>query len=164
VQSLEECVSFVNTQSERLRRLAVRYPRRANLVAVADKFDRVAQLLGSISPDQITLRKQADAIALRPEDVLGLPEELLAQLSLTPGDKQDFEIAEIVRKAGGVLSLDHILIALYRKTGEIHERTKLNSRLYRMTTKDLLYPVPGKKGVYSIHRITEDPEEASESE
>jgi hypothetical protein len=95
-------------------------------------------------------------LSLNIEDVAGLPEELIQELNLTEGDKTEFAILNAVEENGGVISLDRLLIALYKKTGEIHKRPTLTSRIYRMTTKSLLYNVPGKKGVYSNEPLTSE--------
>ncbi len=90
------------------------------------------------------------------EDIDGLPEALLAELGLSDGDKLDFSIARMVEEAGGVLSLDRILIGIFKETGEIHKRDNLNQRIYRMTKRGDLYAVPSKKGVYSNYEISEE--------
>jgi len=62
----------------------------------------------------------------------------------------------MVEEAGGVLSLDRILIGIFKETGEIHKRDNLNQRIYRMTKRGDLYAVPSKKGVYSNYEISEE--------
>jgi len=95
-------------------------------------------------------------LTLRLEDIDGLPDELMQELSITDGDKIDFTIQALMNERGGVMSLDQLLIALFRKTGEIHKRSNLNARLYRMTKKNALFDVPGRKGVYSIRPLTDE--------
>lgn len=102
-----------------------------------------------VAPKQLTL-------ALSPEDVAGLPAELLEELSLSEGDKLDFAIQSAIANAGGALSIDKLLIILWRETGEVHKRVAINSRLYRLVQKDILYTVPGRKGVYSNREMTEE--------
>lgn len=99
-------------------------------------------------------------LTLNIEDIEGLPAELIEELNLTEGDKTEFAILNAVEEAGGVITLDRLLIALYRKTGEIHKRANLTSRIYRMTSKGLLYNMPGRKGVYSTDQWT--PESAAQ--
>lgn len=96
-------------------------------------------------------------LSLTPTDLEGLPEELLKQLSISDGDKTDFAILNILEEAGGIATLDQILIGLFKKTGEIMKRQALTSRLYRIGQKDtkLIWSVPGKKGVYSNREISE---------
>ncbi|SRR6266571_2185543 len=96
-------------------------------------------------------------LSLSIDDIEGLPKELIEELSLSDADKTEFAIVNAIEEAGGIVSLDKLLIALYKTTGEIHKRTSLYSRLARMATKNLIYYVPGKKGVYSTEQFsTED--------
>lgn len=95
-------------------------------------------------------------LALSFEDIEGLPEELLAELGLSDGDRLDFAIGRMVEQAGGVLSLDRLLIAIFKETGEVQKRDNLNQRIYRMTKRGDLFAVPGKKGVYSNVELTEE--------
>jgi hypothetical protein len=55
-----------------------------------------------------------------------------------------------------LLSLDKLIIGLYKKTAEIHKRSTLTSRLYRMIQKGLIYSVPYRKGIYSTQELSED--------
>lgn len=87
--------------------------------------------------------------ALTPADLAGLPPELLEQLNLSESDAQDMQIINVVNAAGGVMSLDKLLIAIYRQTGEVHKRPKLTARLYRMVQKGIIFTVPKKKGLYT---------------
>lgn len=93
-------------------------------------------------------------LSLKMSDIEDLPEELLAELNLSDADKAEFEIASAIEEAGGVISLDRLLIALYKRTGEIHKRTSLYSRLNRMAGKNMIHYVPGKKGVYSTEQLS----------
>lgn len=95
-------------------------------------------------------------LSLNIEEVADLPVELLKELSISEGDKTEFAILNAVEEAGGVITLDRLLIALYKKTDEIHKRQTLTSKIYRMTSKGLLYNVPGKKGVYSNEQLSQE--------
>jgi len=94
---------------------------------------------------------ESHALTLRPEDLAGLPPELLKQLKITEGDKLEAAIVEVINEAGGTIILDKLLIGLYRKTKEIHQRTTTVGRLYRMSQKGLVFSVPRKKGVYTTN-------------
>lgn len=104
--------------------------------------------------------RKAKRLALTWEEVEGLPKEVLDELSVTEADHAEFNIASAVRALGGVAALDRIIVYLYKEFGEIQKRAPLNQRLYRMTQKEMIYSVPGKKGVYSTDPMTE--EEAAE--
>ena len=95
------------------------------------------------------------SIFLTLKDIEGLPDDLVKELSFSESDKLEFTIAGIIDEAGGVLSLDKILVGIYYKTKEIVRRNILISRLYRMAQKGVIFPVPGKKGVYSTRQITD---------
>lgn len=106
-----------------------------------------------------------NATALRPEDLDGLPEDLLAELNR---DELEVKIQSVIKKAGGVMSLDRLMVALYREHGEVHKRRQLNQKLYRMVSKGGLYSVPRRKAVYSTapqdDSFKHDPEEPGSSE
>ena len=126
--------------------------RAASAMDRASKIGEVIDLL-SLSPQA---PKGAPRLSLLPEDLVGLPDELLQELSVTKSDFFDFEIARYIDEAGGVMTLDQLIITLYRKTGEIHERSKLNSRLYRMAKKNLVKSIEGRKGVYATKDVVID--------
>jgi hypothetical protein len=100
-----------------------------------------------------TIIRKANGInplALSPNDVSGLPPALLEQLLNKPEqDSVETEICDIINGAGGTLLIDHIMIALFKRTGMIHDRPQLVSKIHRMNKKDLIFSVPGKKGVYT---------------
>lgn len=92
---------------------------------------------------------------LQPGELDDLPDELIKELA-ADNDRVEHVIFKIIDEAGGITSLDRILIGLYRKTNEIHKRSATTSRLYRMSQKGFVFNVPGKKGVYSIKQLTDD--------
>jgi hypothetical protein len=96
--------------------------------------------------------RSAIHLSLSPDELTDLPQALIDEL--TGADKIEFAIINAIEDAGGVLNLDRLLIALYRKTGDIHKREQLTSRLYRMAQKNLIFFVPGKKGVYSTEQLS----------
>ncbi|MDA8390887.1 MAG: hypothetical protein M0Z76_09205 [Gammaproteobacteria bacterium] len=128
----------------------------------ANKFKALAADLESAdkilddNPPKRGAQKGQIQLSLTFDEVSGLPEELLQELNLSDADKTEFEIVKAIEDAGGIISLDRLLIALYKNTGEIHKRNSLYSRLARMASKSLLFYVPGKKGVYSATQLTAD--------
>jgi hypothetical protein len=119
-------------------------------------LERYIQLRDVLENSRHRTKKPAKRLALTWEEVHDLPPELISELSVSDGDKLEFDIVQILDELGGVASLDRLLVALYRKTGEIHQRTWLNNRLYRMVQKEMLYSVPGKKGVYSSEPLSKE--------
>lgn len=127
----------------------------ADLIDVDKKLDEAPQIIASSA-----LQSQ---LALTPEDVQDLPPELLAELSISTADRVEFDIITLINEAGGVLTLDRLLIGLFKKTKEIHKRATLTSRLYRMGQKGLISNVPNKKGYYSTVPLAEDSPEAGQT-
>jgi len=158
-------IAFVNEQvafQEKLVEQLKSFPAKQKFhKALLERFIALRNHLieqGNISsPSLPSLPKQL-RLSLTPTDLEGLPEELLKQLSISDGDKTDFAILNIIEEAGGIATLDQILIALFKKTGEIMKRQALTSRLYRIGQKDtkLIWSVPSKKGVYSNREISEN--------
>lgn len=91
-------------------------------------------------------------LSLSLDEIQGLPEALIKELSIDT-EKTEFLITSLIDEAGGILSLDKILIGLYKRTGEIHKRTTLNNKIYRMVQRGELFSVPNKKGVYSTRSV-----------
>jgi hypothetical protein len=116
-----------------------------------EKADGLLDQMGAESRRNTSLPR----IALTPQDIEGLPDEVLKELSISEGDKTEFAILGLIEEAGGILSLDRLIVGMWRKTGEAHKRAALTSRLYRMAQKDLVYNVPTKKGVYASRPISE---------
>ena len=117
---------------------------------------RYADLAMVLADYRSKMRKPTQRLALSWEEVHDLPPDLLKELSVSDGDKLEFEIIKIMEELGGVASLDRLLVALYRNSGEVYQRTWLNNRLYRMGQKDMIHSVPGRKGVYSLEPMEKD--------
>jgi hypothetical protein len=126
--------------------------------ALFDDLEIADRQLDAPIPSAATAAKKPPqlSLSLTLPEIEGLPEDLIAELSIKDGDKTEFAIMNAVEEAGGIITLDRLLIALYRKTGEIYKRNSLYSPLSRMVSKNLLYYVPGKKGVYSSEQFSED--------
>lgn len=170
---LNEVLEFVNKQVDfhksKADEFAPSNSRRAqHHTKTAESMADVANLLTKQATDikvlgeELMKRPPAQDRSKRPlqlriEDLEDLPDELVQELSITDGDRLDFTIYTIIEELGGIASLDQLLIALYRKTGEVHKRSNINSRLYRLTTRGGdLFNVPGKKGVYATHELSEE--------
>ena len=103
-----------------------------------------------------TSAQRGAAIQLTPDDVDDLPEELLAELSRSDAEQFELDILRIVEEAGGVISLDVLLVQWYRKKNEIVKRKNMTARIYRMLSKERLFSTPGYKGVYQLQRPQDD--------
>lgn len=84
-------------------------------------------------------------------DLSELPEELRKQLQIARVSELEQTIISIIDGMyQGVANVDEILVGLYRKTDEIHQRQTIANKLYRMTSAKQLLSVPKKKGVYRV--------------
>jgi hypothetical protein len=134
---------------------------RANLHAsTRDKFKELSADI-IIADKELDSPKKKDLsgikqLSVSPEELEGLPEELINELSVSDADKTEFAIVNLINENGGILPLDRILIGMYKKTGEITKRQTMTSKLYRMSQKGLVFSVPSKKGFYSTEELTED--------
>jgi hypothetical protein len=165
INNIENYIAFVKEQAEVQAKLVNRYAgeayREGQHRRAEAKMRDLASFLQSLSdsdatPDENHRGKSAKKrIQLTLEDITGLPEELLREMGINETDKQELLIEFLISRAGGILSLDKIMIELYRRTQEIHKRNTLTSRLYRMVARGLIYNVHGKKGVYSTYEISE---------
>lgn len=167
---LDQFVAFVNAQvafhekkAKQIKGDPKADPKRPNFHTLqASKMADLARALteGQAELDKYAtlLQERADAkpkapfqgsLALLPSDLEGLPPELINELSLSELDRLAFAVISVIDNEGGVASLDRILIGLWRSTKEIHKKNVLQPKLYRMMQKKMIFPVPGKKGVYS---------------
>jgi hypothetical protein len=170
MSSISSLVEFVNYQGKRLDKILTKHPAdakaRVAYKTLTAQFEEVAKVLTEQHEKNLSLEKRVnelkaelakrqislDNLDLKPHDIVGLPEDVIKQLSISEGDRQEFKFLEMIESAGGTMTLDKLIIQLYRDTGEIHDRAKLNAKLYRMTSKEMLYSVPGKRGVYTIYK------------
>lgn len=126
--------------------------------ALAVDIESADKLLDRPTPieEPISVNKPSFQLSLTIDDIEGLPEELIKELNLSDKDKTEFSITAALEKAGGIISLSKLLIALYKDTGEIFKRIDISNRMARMANKNIIYYVPGKKGVYSNKQLTSD--------
>jgi hypothetical protein len=137
---------FHTSQAERLREMATAM---ADVQARLEKQASQPTPPTPTPPPQVPASATPDPSALLPNDLEGLPQELLDELSISETDKLGFAVLSIIEAEGGVTSFDKILIGLWRKTGKVHKRNTLQPKLYRMMEKKILFSVPNRKGVYS---------------
>lgn len=138
-------------------------------LASAKTFREIEQFLGSVpelidtarssSQDDVK-RTPPSRLSLTFEEVKDLPEEMIQELAVSDGDRLDYSLQAIIDEEGGVLSLDRILFTLFKRTGVVHKRQNINTRLYRMAGRGELHSVPGRKGVYSSRPLTLEEVEA----
>lgn len=96
-----------------------------------------------------------DALLKTPTEIqqstlAGLPEELIAQLQISDSDRFQWCVVDIInRTPDKTISLEVLLIALYKVTGKIYERADLANRMSRLSRKGVAFPVQGRKAVYT---------------
>lgn len=119
--------------------------------AMASRRLVIAENLDNVAHELETARKRLRPISKEYGDLSDLPEEVLAQLNLSKIDELEQQLRDIVLSADGAeISLDPIIIELYRRHKIIQERRFIMNKLYRMAQKGLIESVDGKKGVYFI--------------
>lgn len=155
---LPPMVEFVKGQAQFHKEMVAKYDgnerRQKRHAETAILFDELADYLQTErSSDE---RETPIRLALSWDEVEDLPPELIAELSVSDGDKTEFQILSAIEKLGGIASLDRILVELWRATGEVSKRAAITNRLYRMGGKGMLYSLPGKKGVYSLRELAEE--------
>lgn len=84
-------------------------------------------------------------------DLSDLPEEVLAELSLTRVDEMEQQLRDIIASGNGAeVGLDAVIIELYRRHKVVQPRRFVMNKLYRMAQKGLIEGVEGKKGAYKV--------------
>ena len=127
----------------------------SKLIALLNDLEKAETDIAKLEASLARMTPTLQSITLTPDDLDGLPDELIRELSISDADKQEFSIVGIINDGGGILSLDKIMIGIFRKTGEVVRRTATISRLYRMAQKGLIYSVPMKKGFYATRPTNE---------
>ena len=168
MNNLAQFVPFVNEQiahqeKQRLKFASGKLKSAYREALHSESRDKFSALLAEILAVAETLKRAPAVekslfaqIALDYDEITSLPEELLEELSSSQYDKGELQVLKMMREYGGIISLDRILVNLYKQTGEITKRPALTSRLYRMVQKEVIFSVPGKKGFYSLHPLTDD--------
>jgi hypothetical protein len=121
--------------------LRERVPRRSHPIEHSSAPASPASLAPPASP-------APQPIARPKDDLADLPAELLAELSGGAKGESD-PLIQIINKHGGTATLDQILIDLYRDYGEVGKRTLVGNKLYRLGRRNLVWAIPGRKGIYT---------------
>lgn len=94
------------------------------------------------------------------EDISDLPPSLQKELSVTKTDELEDQLFTLIKAAGGEADIDTLLVGLWRRFKVEQTRRFIQNKLWRMTQKEILWSLPGKKGVYSAT----EPEEVAKRE
>jgi hypothetical protein len=84
-------------------------------------------------------------------DLSDLPEALIRELSVKRTDELEDQILAVMRAydRGKEVTLDQVLVGLYRKFKVVQTRRFIQAKLYRMYKKSLAFPVSGRRA-YSL--------------
>lgn len=162
--NIDRHIHFVNQQAEYQLSRARHYESNGDFLRHSDyesrytHFVELAEFLESKKPPP------SSSLHILPDDLVGLPPELIDALNISSSDKKDFLIIDVLKDLGGIAIIDKIMIGIYRRSGEIENRNKLMARLYRMSVKGLIYAHPIKKGIYSLEKIEINSNEIDEEE
>jgi len=153
MQNVTDLLEFLNEEvllNQRLMQSPLGEEQRQQYEERATKLQEIREILEKVKREEGGAReKEMPRLNLTPRELKDLPEDVLNQLSISDSDKQEFEIVDAIERNGGMMSLDMLIVTLYRETKKVWERSRLNAKLYRMSQKGLIRSVPGKKAVYS---------------
>jgi hypothetical protein len=173
MNTILEHIEFVKSQIDHYDRMAVKSRSNSSrlgiYIEVSAKLRKLLEYLDSELARQATLSESpsdnnplqfgalsklppdflSNPFSLSASDIEGFPAELIEELGITPGDKLEIAIVELIKAAGGSIILGKLIAGLYHMTGEIHQRVALTAKLYRMSKKGLVFSVPNKKGYYT---------------
>lgn len=79
-----------------------------------------------------------------------LPPELMKELHISPGDVAQENIRVVLQECGRPMTLNEVLIAIYKRFGAVEKRATLGIRLGKMARNGIILKVPKRKGVYSM--------------
>ena len=127
----------------------------AGIVRLEKEIDSLKNNITDIEASK-TKKSGQLSLSLTLDDIEGLPEEIMSELSISSANKTEFAVMNVLENAGGIMSLDQVIVGLYKMTDKINKRVYTTNLLYRMATKGLIFNLPNKKGVYSLSRLTEE--------
>lgn len=142
---------------ESVKTLATNYRRWSNDsneegdLAKARRYGRNADDLEAVIDELEEARKRLRPLPTAYGDLSDLPDEVLAELSLTKVDELEQQLRDIVASGNGAeVGLDAVIIELYRRHKAVQPRRFIMNKLYRMAQKGLIESVEGRKGVYVV--------------
>ncbi len=129
---------------------------------ILPKMEKIAEHGVPVAPPPAAI--DTDKIGSRFGNISDLPPELRDQLVSIQHDEFEQKILDVIAdEYGGIATIDEIMVGLYRTYEEIHKRDALATKIYRMTRKELLFSVKGRKGVYSLTNDNPETEPSDEN-
>jgi len=102
------------------------------------------------------LRRITKPIPASYGDLSDLPAELVKELTGIKVDDLEQQIFTIIKSGGDEVDLDAVLIELFRRFQVVQTRKFLQNKLWRMAQKEIIFSVPGRKGIYTANKPPED--------
>ncbi len=131
---------------------------------VAVYISRIEALSAVISELE-HLRQITKPIPASYGDISDLPPELVKELTGIKVDDLEQQIFTIIKSGGAEVDLDAVLIELFRRFKVMQTRKVLQNKLWRMAQKEIIFSVPGRKGVYTatkpVEQNSEEPSKQS---
>ncbi len=127
------CPNEYSLYGEAVRNLLFEYTNQEEeITSLREKIDELEQIMEPVSPDL--------------GDLSDLPDELFEELSIVKPDELTRRLFIAVKSYEEKATLDQIIVALYRKFGEIYERRLVQNKLYRAQG---IYQVKDEKGMFT---------------
>lgn len=113
---------------------------------------KMEQMMG-VSPP-VKFETKDIKVGSRIGNIDDLPESIRTQLVSFQMDELESQILDLLNdQLDSVATIDEILVGLWRIHETAHQRDQLANKIYRMTRKEQLFSVSGKKGVYSTKNV-----------
>ncbi|APG61807.1 hypothetical protein LPB140_02000 [Sphingorhabdus lutea] len=93
-----------------------------------------------------------DNLGQRIGNINDLPDDLLSELNIGKPDREEEMLFAALRSLDGIGNIDEIMVAVFRRDGQILKRKLVSNKLYRMSRAGKIESVPKKKGVYRLIR------------
>lgn len=166
-------VEFVKSQIDHHRKSIIYHEKRGDqpkvnrhrgiLKRFEELLPKIEQMVGIVPEPQFEVREIK--VGSRIGNIDELPEAIRAQLVSFQMDELEAQILDLLNdNLDRVATIDEILVGLWRAHGVAHQRDQLANKIYRMTRKEQLYSVPGKKGVYSTVIVEDANEQKAEAD
>lgn len=166
-------VEFVNSQIEHHRKSISYHEKRGDqpkvnrhrgiLKRFEDLLPKIEQLVGIAPPTTVEVKEIK--VGSRIGNIDDLPEAIRAQLVSFQMDELEAQILDLLNdNLDHVATIDEILVGLWRSHGVAHQRDQLANKIYRMTRKEQLFSVPGRKGVYSTIAVEDATAQKAEAD
>jgi hypothetical protein len=156
----------VDKQLDTVKRILDLYEAGRKNLKPGEAIPRYVKEIESLKELQEYLTGHKRSLLLPPDgigDILDLPDELIEQLSVKKPDELEQQIISVMRALGGEkLSLDQILVGLFRAYRRVHERRLTQQKLYRMNERGFTYQDDeiDERGMFSLqerYRLKKEP-------